>query len=91
MMQTYFLVIMIILFRVIKLPLCITVTCVVYRVHALRVGILVIYSLLHTYLLSNLHQFHIISMGINPIVTYCLHVFTFKGGYSCYFYTFRPV
>ena len=54
MMQTYLFVIMILLFRVIIIPLCITVSWVAYCVHDLRVGILVIYPLLRTYLSANI-------------------------------------
>ena len=66
-MQTYFLVIMILLFRVIIMPLCITITCVPFWVHDLRVGILVIYILLHTYLLANILLLYIILWECIPL------------------------
>ena len=94
MMQTYLFVIMILLFRVIIIPLCITVSWVAYCVHDLRVGILVIYisCCIFTFLLTHpCFIFHIYSSCLNPIVTYCLHVYTFKGGYSCHFYLFHCV
>ena len=66
-MRTYFLVIMILLFRVINIPLGITITCVDFWVHDLKVGILVIYILLHTYLLAIILLFYIILWECIPL------------------------